>query len=295
MDWRLRKKIAKAKTEKLFEWLLEERNQTEETDRRWALILQLRRRDIETVFSTASIWCQNNDWLIREAGADLLVLGRHEGEQFVYPKKTETQPILEKLLSDRRPEVVASAIYAVGHLRLARELLDQRMDLVVHKSFFIRRAMSFALSGDGTTDETVGLLLLLMKDNDVEVRDWATFGLGSQCDKDSKEIRQGLFERLYDVDDDTHLEAVGGLARRGDKRVVPALIKRFEEEQAQDEWQVANAWLEAAAEIAAPELLPVLLAMAPRYDEDDFWLDLAIRRCQGEIEPDGRVFGMQED
>ena len=56
------------------------------------------------------------------------------------------------------------------------------------------------------------------------MRDWATFALGSLAPQDTPELRDALASRLEDPDPETRLEAVHGLALRGDMRAVePAL------------------------------------------------------------------------
>lgn len=59
------------------------------------------------------------------------------------------------------------------------------------------------------------------------MRDWATFGLGQQCDLDTHEIREALVARLNDPDDDTRDEAIMGLARRKDARAIPAIEREL--------------------------------------------------------------------
>ena len=70
-----------------------------------------------------------------------------------------------------------------------------------------------------------------MRDQDSDVRDWATFGLGTQSEADSAIIRDGLFERLQDTDYDTRAEAAVGLARRKDIRVLPVVIEELEADE----------------------------------------------------------------
>jgi HEAT repeat protein len=66
-----------------------------------------------------------------------------------------------------------------------------------------------------------------MCDPDSDVRDWATFGLGTQSDADSEVIREALFERLADTDEDTRAEAAVGLAKRKDVRVLPVVLEEL--------------------------------------------------------------------
>jgi len=287
-----RQTMTKQATEHLFERALEESIKDSESDERWDIVGELGKRDLEVVFAQASKWCISSKWIERELGADLLVLGRQEGKSFVYPKKVETKPILEQLLIDLRPEVIASAIYTANHLDLSLELLDTRMDLAKHESPHVRRAMASSIDTLEPTDQGIEMLLLLMADEDGDTRDWATFSVGTQTDIDNPGIREALLARLYDPHDDTHAEAVGGLARRGDERVIPAIKQRFEEALQQDEWDLGSAWLEAATEIAAPELLSYLEAMV-EDGEIDIDLNHAIRRCRGEVSPDGVVYGLQ--
>jgi HEAT repeat protein len=63
----------------------------------------------------------------------------------------------------------------------------------------------------------------MSRDTDNNVRDWATFALGTLFDADTPEIRDALFDRVADPHDDTRSEALVGLARRSDPRVTDGL------------------------------------------------------------------------
>ncbi len=68
------------------------------------------------------------------------------------------------------------------------------------------------------------------KDTDYEVRDWAIFGLGQQCEMDSPEIREVFIKHLSEDDPEIRGEAMIGLAIRKDERVKPAIVQELEGE-----------------------------------------------------------------
>lgn len=66
-------------------------------------------------------------------------------------------------------------------------------------------------------------LVELSADPDRDVRNWATFGLGL-VNADSGTIRDELMARVCELDDEISGEAIVGLAKRGDIRVVQPLL-----------------------------------------------------------------------
>lgn len=125
----------------------------------------------------------------------------------------------------------------------------------------------------------VQTLIELSTDADADVRDWATFGLGSQIELDTPAIREALVARLSDEDEDTRGEAMVGLARRHDSRMVAPLLTDLEHGYS------GSLTLEAATEIADPLLYPALLALQTTWEGDrDNWLyhqlEEAIEACR---------------
>jgi HEAT repeat protein len=98
-------------------------------------------------------------------------------------------------------------------------------------------------------------LIELSRDKDSDVRDWATFGIGTMIDTDTHEIREALLARVTDPDDDTRGEALVGLARRKDERVLEPLINELTGES------VGLLAIEAAEELGNPRLGPALLSL----------------------------------
>ncbi|MGL5446928.1 MAG: HEAT repeat domain-containing protein [Rhabdaerophilum sp.] len=82
-----------------------------------------------------------------------------------------------------------------------------------HPDAEIRFQVALALGGRKES-EAESMLLELMEDPDSEVRDWATFGIGSYVrreNRDNPAIRQALLARLDDTDASTRAEALCGL------------------------------------------------------------------------------------
>lgn len=125
------------------------------------------------------------------------------------------------LLEDQDVQVVWSAIYALGHLdadRSAERILPFRS----HPDADVRHAVAFALGGVADYKATAALLELMI-DADIDVRDWATFGIGILSKSDSAEIRTALAAALDDQNEDIRFEAICGLGLRRDRRAIPYL------------------------------------------------------------------------
>jgi len=114
------------------------------------------------------------------------------------------------------PDVLAAIACGFGHLGapaghdwlLAHQGADDAR---------VREAVAFALGGRPDAD-AVQALIALSADAEPKVRDWATFALGTLADEDSPALRDALADRLDDPDEETRMEAVHGLALRGDAR-----------------------------------------------------------------------------
>lgn len=124
----------------------------------------------------------------------------------------------------------------------------------------------------------VQALLDACDDDDPDVRDWAVFGLGVLLDVDSPAVRDALSARLNDEQADTAGEAAVGLARRRDARVLPFLLRELTSPD------VGNLYVEAAAELGEPLLLPLLQQLQVQGWQEDHEprpgvLNEALRSC----------------
>ena len=192
------------------------------------------------------------------------------------------------LSSETDPRVVAETVTALGQAwdpHAAQLILDHvRID---HPNTEVRLAVAQCLP-NGVEDDTpcrgavIEALITLTSDENSDVRDWACFGLG-QVDAASPEAKDALAARLTDPDDDTRCEALLALAKTGDARAGTALQQRlvFDPDKV-----LFRLELLAAAELADPNLHPLLLHISQEWagDDDEFMraLALATSRCRPE-------------
>ena len=215
-------------------------------DAYWDAVWALQWRGTREVLYRAVGLCRSPCAVERRAGADILA-------QLGTPGRTFSEECLRVLLAmledEKDPVVIRSILVALSH--------KGRPEAVAHASRYyshadpnVRHAVVFALMGHedpGALRALVGLT----RDPEASVRHWATFALGTQVEAvDTPELRDALVARLTDTDDDTRAEAIVGLARRGDRRMLPAL----REELASG--SVGRLAVEAAALIGDPGLHP---------------------------------------
>jgi methionyl-tRNA formyltransferase len=153
------------------------------------------------------------------------VLGQLGAEVSAFPDE-QAAALAAMAARETEPAVVEAIACAFGQLGepYGQEWLLGRRD---HPSARVREGVAFALAGragDGTLDA----LIALSGDEDVHVRDWATFALGTLAEQDTPELREALAARVDDDDEHTRLEAIHGLAVRHDDRAVDAALDVLE-------------------------------------------------------------------
>jgi HEAT repeat protein len=208
-------------------------------DESWAFVRALQRRGNQPVFQQAGAWCASPDAGLRRLGANVLgQLGAASGHPFA----SASTPILEGLLADPDESVVSSALVALGHLGVGD--IATICALASSPSDLVRYKVAWCLGMRDDDPLALTTLLALTRDSDAEVRDWATFGVGTLFDADGPDIRQALVDRLDDSDAETRGEAMVGLARRGDTRADAAIAAAASDPS-------AGALVHDAAEIVA--------------------------------------------
>jgi hypothetical protein len=126
---------------------------------------------------------------------------------------------------------------------------------------------------DESVRDICDVLLPLTDDEDGDVRDWATFGLGHQLESDGPEVRRALANRLNDEHGDTHWEAVLGLARRHDRRAYGYVREGLLGEM------VPKLAVWAAAWLGDVRLYALLKELVPWWSDWPYLLDRALEQC----------------
>lgn len=202
-----------------------------DNDDAWQAVNALRSAGTREIFDKAVEWCRSNEPLKRARGADIL---SQIGKTSDHPTPLfagESFSILMGMLGTETDPVALSAIItAFGHLENP-SIISQILPFSYHPNADVRYGLAFALGCFADDERSISTLLKLMTDQDTDVRDWATFGLGVLGDFDSSKIRDALFKNLGDEDEDVREEAMVGLAKRRDLRSVSAVIRNLEREE----------------------------------------------------------------
>lgn len=186
---------------------------SEDEDLRWDAIAALHWRGSRDVFNRAAELSRSSRASERALGAD--ILGQLGVPERTFPE--ESFAALLKLLSDSDVDVLYSAILALQHTN-GKQAAAHVIPFKNHPNENVRYAVAFALCG-ADDEGAINTLLTLAKDEDGDVRNWATFGLGHLSEADTPEIREVLAAGLQDKDEDVRYEAIIGLARRRDTRM----------------------------------------------------------------------------
>jgi HEAT repeat protein len=193
----------------------------------WHAVHALHHIGSREVFDIASNWCRSDEPLQRARGADVLA---QLGKTADHPENSfpvESFDVIVALAeNEEHIQPLFSAIHAFGHLGDPRAIpLLVRQS--THPEAEIRFAVACACGSFANEPPIVPILLELMRDPDEDVRDWATFGLGTLGTVDTPEIRDALAKRLEDSSSDVVDEALSGLAQRRDPCALPLLLERL--------------------------------------------------------------------
>jgi hypothetical protein len=228
-------------------------------------------RGEETIFTEASLLCRSPEIHKRRIGADILGQLGVPHRSF---RERSVVTLLTMLEQEQDPAVLHAISIALSHRRDPRAI-EPLIKLQHHPDWEVRFGVAAGLSGY-EDEQAIAALLELTRDLHEHVRDWATFGLGTLISSDTEALRAALLARLDDEDEITRGEALLGLARRHDPRVVEPILQDLEQlaEMETDQLALEKAEsigliLEAAEIIADPRLSPFLLAARERLYQPD--------------------------
>jgi HEAT repeat protein len=226
------------------------------------IVALLHFRATREVFEAARALCASPCACERSLGA--WILGQLGIPDRAFPGASVK--VLARMLPAETDRNVLHAIcIALGYLEhpAAVPLL---LSLKGHPDSLVRYGVAFGLAGKETPEAIQGLIEL-SADPSRGVRDWATFGLGSQTDLDTPQLRAALAARLNDPDLTTRGEAMVGLARRKDERVLGPLTEALRPDHFRRYDSCEDLVLEAAEELADPRLVPALRRLQRHCDE----------------------------
>lgn len=216
-----------------------------------------------TEFELGKQLTESEDPEDRAIGADILAQLGREKRAF----HQESVDILLNLLNDCNNLVIHYAAISLGH-RNDPQAIPPLAELATHNDPLVRFGVTLGLSCHDD-EQAIAALIQLSSDRDDDVRNWAMFALACQTDMDSPDVREALAAGLQDPEAEIRGEALVGLARRRDPRVFPELVKEWASHD------VSLLSIEAAEELADPELIPYLMNLQESLDfrEEEYFQD----------------------
>lgn len=205
-------------TEELIETALAEAERSDDEIVDYLAVAVLHARGTREILDAALNLCGSPNPKRRALGARIL---GELGPDRTFPDEC-CDALLDLVRHDQDQSVLTAAVFALGHLRNPRSDPDL-IALRHHANEDVRHGVASALAG-ATSPAAVAALLELMEDPYYMARDWATTSIGQTVVLDEPEIRTALLRRADDDDEITRAEALHGLARRHDERVLPYLI-----------------------------------------------------------------------
>jgi HEAT repeat protein len=236
----------------------------------WKAIESLQCRGDREVLIAAQKLCEIPKLEERILGAN--ILGQLGIPERAFPEGS-VNTLLKTLESEQNEYVIASILIALSHYKDIR-VIDPIVALKNHLNADIRYGVAVSLKYE--TPLAISTLIELTSDEDRDVRNWATFSLGSMIDTNTEEIREALHKRLVEEESDYEIfgEALVGLARRKDERVIAPLMQELLSDE------VGELALEAAEEVGDPRLYPLLLKVKEWWNGSEYSLEEAIAKCK---------------
>ncbi|WP_397363856.1 hypothetical protein [Olleya sp. R77988] len=209
-------------SEKIFTRLLN--NKTQKTF--WENISELRKRPNKEVYNQAfKLASSERD---KEKIIGIYVLAQLGFDPRFQQKKT-VDLYFKLLENEKSPKVISAILSSIGHNN--ENINENRISKLVkyknHSFSDVRFELVLALSCL-ENENAIRTLIELSQDKHSDIRNWATWALGTQLETDSELIRTALWNRISDKDESARFEAISGLAQRKDNRITEILKKELE-------------------------------------------------------------------
>jgi HEAT repeat protein len=234
-------------TEKLFNRLL-----TNKTDRtHWENVSVLRSRGSKEVFDKCVELLQSANAKERHIAVDVLSQLGIPPRPFI---KETLKLFFETLKTETDHSIISSIFYGLGHNN--EHLTAKETKFICSfkdsKNLEVKQGLVFALGGI-EHKIAIDTLIGFTSDKNNYIRDWATFGLGSQTTQDTPAIREALWNRINDKYEYARHEAILGLAIRKDERIKEIIKREIEDIDNQ-----CSLLLEAIEELNDKEFIKIL-------------------------------------
>ncbi len=192
--------------------LISEAKIEKDIKKRWTIIVDIQARANHETFKHCKKLCLSSSYKDRVLGIDILAqLGVYHR-----PFKEETVPIFIDLFKTEKSLTVLSALFiGCGHLVKTDDhrFIPYLLKFIEHKSRNLRFGVVFGIMGH-EEHLAIKALIQLTEDIDDDVRNYATFALGSQVNSNNCQVIGALEKRLLDNNDEIVDEAILGLALR---------------------------------------------------------------------------------
>ncbi len=171
-------KLTNYKTEKIFDRILTNKSK----ENYWKYVRELRKRKTDEIFTKSVLLTKSKSAKERMIGTDVLA-------QFGFPRRHKKEIInlfFELLKSESDKKVISSILYGIGHNN--EKLTNRQVEFLCsfrnHKSIYVKYSLVSALCTI-EKDKAIDTLIELSNDKDSDIRNWATFGIGSQIKTDN--------------------------------------------------------------------------------------------------------------
>lgn len=257
-----------------------------ERDQAWEYIEALRKAGTQEVFDRSIELCSSDCANHRSLGVCVIAqFGVSTGlTEKSFHEQIESQ--LAKMVETESDSVVISSLISAISFQNMTQTLPWILALSKHSDADLRWRVAWALPLEVKPehelyDEVIETLIRLSADEDSQVRDWATFTLGTQLDDASERVVEALLQRTKDRDFDTRSEAIMGLARRNEPRGLQPLTELLLSDH------VGELAVEAAELYANTVLLIPLQKLKKWWNVDPQLVSQAIEACSNTKLNDG--------